>query len=334
MSAQADATFAAAAVSCIMAGMSVKDRSIVGWLGALVAASLPAREGRAQAALASIGPQLLEEYGWSVVVIAAVLLVQAGLITFLLHERYKRWQAEIEARNRMSELAHVNRQATAGELSSSIAHELNQPLASILTNAEAAELILNSEAPDLAELKEIIVDIRRDDLRASEVIRRMRGFLKRAPFETREIDLNQTMRETFGFLSLQASERNVALYLHTSPEVLRVKGDPVQLQQVILNLVVNSMDAMERMPYGRTVVGRTALNGGAVAVVSIADFGPGIPPDKLGDIFDPFFTTKKQGMGVGLSIARTIVLAHHGQIWAENQAGGGAVFHLSLPLAG
>ncbi|WP_312000669.1 sensor histidine kinase [Bradyrhizobium altum] len=278
-------------------------------------------------------PSFLEKYRWRAIALATALLVQTLLIAFLLHERHMRRKAEVEARNQQSQLAHINRQATAGELSSSIAHELNQPLGSILTNAESAELILGSPTPDLQEVREIISDIKRDDLRASEVIRRMRSLLKRAPFEKKDIDLNQSMREAFDFLKPQASARNVAIYLQTSPQTLRVKGDPVQLQQVILNLVVNSMDAMARMPYGRTIIGRTEVNGAESAVISISDSGPGIPQDRLNEIFDPFFTTKEQGMGIGLSIARTIVLAHSGQLWAENQSGGGAVFHLSLPLA-
>jgi signal transduction histidine kinase len=141
------------------------------------------------------------------------------------------------------------------------------------------------------------------------------------------------MGETFKFLSVQASVRNVALYLQTGPGDIRIKGDPVQLQQVILNLVVNSMDAMAAIPYGRTVIGRVELNGGATAEISISDSGPGIPQDKLAQVFDPFFTTKNQGMGIGFSIARTIILAHKGRIWAENQSGGGAAFHFTLPLA-
>jgi signal transduction histidine kinase len=278
-------------------------------------------------------PSLWEKYRWQTISVAAVLLIQTALISVLLHERQKRNNAELESRHRMTELAHANRQVTAGELSSSIAHELNQPLGTILTNTETAELILSSPSPDLSELKEILADIRRDDVRASEVIRRIRSFLLRAPFEIKNIDINDTMREVFDFLSVQASARNVAMYLNPSPSPLWVKGDPVQLQQVILNLIVNSMDAMAAMPYGRTVIGRTEMNGASSAVISISDSGPGISPEKLNEVFDPFFTTKKQGMGIGLSISRTIVQAHKGRIWAENQTGGGAVFHLSLPLA-
>jgi len=278
-------------------------------------------------------PTFWERYRWQSIAIGTVMLAQAVLMAVLLHERRKRHDAEVESLHRMSELAHVNRQATAGELSSSIAHEVKQPLGSILTNTETAELILNSPSPDFVELKEILEDIRRDDLRANEVIRRMHSFLKRTPFETMEVDLNDLAREAFGFLSIQASARNVTLYLRESPETLRIRGDPIQLQQVIINLVVNSLDAMANIPYGRTVIGRTERNGGASAEISISDSGPGIPQEKLNHIFDPFFTTKEQGMGMGLSIARTIIQAHRGRIWAENQAEGGAVFRLSLPLA-
>lgn len=278
-------------------------------------------------------PSFWENYRWQTISIAALLLIQAVMISILLRERHKRNDAELESRHRMTELAHANRQATAGELSSSIAHELNQPLGSILTNAETAQVILQSPSPDLNEIKEIIADIRRDDLRASEVIHRMRSLLKRRPFETKQIDLNDTIREVFEFLSVQASAHNVGLHLQASPETLCVRGDPVQLQQVILNLVVNSMDAMAALPDGRAVVGRTEMHGGSSAIISISDSGPGIPPDKLNEVFDPFFTTKKQGLGVGLSIARTIVQAHKGRIWAENVAGGGVVFRLSLPLS-
>lgn len=278
-------------------------------------------------------PSIWEKYRWQTLSVAAVLLMQAGLISILLHERHRRANAERESRNRLAELAHANRQATAGELTSSIAHELNQPLGAILTNTETAELILNSPSPDLSEVKDILADIRRDDIRAGEILHHMRSFLRRAPSEDEAIDLNDTVRKVFDFLSAQASARNVALHFEPSGEPIQVRGDQVQLQQVIMNLVVNSMDAMAALPNGRAVVGRAEMNGGASAVISILDSGPGIPVEKLNEVFDPFFTTKRQGMGIGLSISRTIVQAHKGRIWAENQREGGAVFRLSLPLA-
>jgi signal transduction histidine kinase/ABC-type uncharacterized transport system substrate-binding protein len=277
-------------------------------------------------------PSVWERYRWQSMSVVAAILIQAALISILLHERKRRDFAEAESRQRMSELAHVHRQAIAGELSSSIAHELNQPLGSILTNAETAEMILRSPRPDLGELKEIVADIREDDLRASQVITHMRSLLKKAPFELIRIDVNQILRETFDLLRTQAAARNVALYLKTSAEPLWINGDRVQLQQVLLNLIVNSMDAMEAVPFGRIIIGH-AESDGASALIAISDSGPGIPTENLSEIFDPFFTTKEQGVGIGLSIARTIVQAHKGRIAAENQPEGGATFRITLPLA-
>jgi signal transduction histidine kinase len=273
-----------------------------------------------------------ERYRWQSVSVAAAMLAQAILISILLHERRKRGIAELEARQRLLELAHVHRQAIAGQLTSSIAHELNQPLGAILTNAETAELILDSDTPDLIELRQILADIRQDDLRASQVIVHMRSLLRRTPFELKEVDANGMLRDGFQLISAQAAVRKVAIYLDACPDPLRVKGDPIQLQQVVVNLIVNGMDAMSAMPVGRMIVGRTAVDGER-AVISIADSGPGIPVDKLRKIFDPFFSTKEQGMGIGLSIAKSIVHAHKGRIWAENQSEGGAVFRISLPLS-
>ena len=278
-------------------------------------------------------PTAWEQYRSQIVSIASVLLFQAALIAGLLYEHRRRRNLEVEARQRMSELAHMNRRATAGELSASIAHELNQPLGAILNNTETAELLLASPSPNLEEIKEILADIRRDDQRASEVIKRLRRLLTKAVFRAQDIDLNDTVREVFEFLSVQASARNVTLSSTLAPSALRVSGDRIQLQQVILNLIVNGMDAMTSFDNGqRKITSRTALMDGAVEI-SIADCGPGIPPDKLAAVFEPFFTTKEHGMGIGLSIARTIVEAHGGRIWAENEAGGGAVFRLKLPLA-
>jgi len=233
----------------------------------------------------------------------------------------------------MSELVHMNRRTTAGALSASIAHELNQPLGAILNNAETAALILSSASPDLKEIKLIVNEIKRDDERASEVIVRLRRLLGKAALEARDVELNETVREAFEFLSAQAFARNVTLSNRPAPQALRVRADRIQLQQVILNLVVNAMESMTDTLGGRReIIGRTTLLDVAWAEISIADFGPGIPSDKLKHVFDPFFTTKEDGMGMGLSIARTIIEVHGGSIWAENQVGGGAVFRVKLPL--
>jgi len=280
------------------------------------------------------GPTAWEQYHAYILAVTAAILIQAALIIWLLYEHRRRRVAEVEARHRMSELAHMNRRATVGELSASLAHELNQPLGSILTNAETAELIANSPSPDMAEIKEIMADIKRDDLRAAEIIRRLRNILKKAPSETRDLDLNEVVREVFDFLAVQAGARGVALSNVPAQQMLQVHGDRIQVQQVILNLILNGMEAMADAPAGqRKIIGRLAQLDEAFAEISIYDFGSGISSADLEKVFDPFFTTKMEGMGMGLSIARTIVEAHGGRIWAENHAAGGAVFRFTLPLA-
>lgn len=238
-----------------------------------------------------------------------------------------------ELQRTMAELTHMNRVATAGVLSASIAHELSQPLGAILNNAEMAELLLKAPSPNLEQVEEILAEIKRDNHRASEVIKRLRSLLTRAKVISEDVDLNHTVREVLGFLTTQASSRDIILHHALSPHTVLVKGDRIHLQQVILNLVVNGMDAVANVSASsRKITSRTAIMGSA-AEVSVADSGPGIRSDKLPHLFEPFFTTKEHGMGIGLSIARTIIEAHGGRIWAENQSGGGAIFRLSLPLA-
>ena len=278
-------------------------------------------------------PTVWKRYSSQIALIAAVILLQTVLISTLLHERRRRLLAEVRARQRMAELAHVNRFSTAGVLTASIAHEINQPLGSILTNAETAQVILKSPSPDIVELKEIVDDIVRDDRRASEVIRRMKSLLAKAPFELRSLDLNDIAREAVEFLSTLAIARKVELTSLITQNPLPILGDHIQLQQVVLNLVVNGIDAMKDMPIENRIISIRTLRVGKFAELSVSDRGLGIPEDKLKEVFEPFFTSKTEGMGMGLSIARTIVEAHHGLIWAKNRDHGGASFRIKLPLS-
>jgi signal transduction histidine kinase len=277
-------------------------------------------------------PGMWQQYRSQIVLVAGLILAQGALIAGLLFERRRRVHAEVQSRQRSAELAHINRVAMAGELTATITHELNQPLGAILTNIETAQLLIKSPTPDLLEIDEILADIRRDDVRASEVIGRLRAQLKKMPLELKDIDLNEVAEETLRFLSALAVARNVDLAGLIAPASLPIRGDRIQLQQVTMNLIVNAMDAMSSMPStARRIAVSTARDGNS-ASLSVSDVGPGIPVEQLKDVFEPFFTTKDAGMGMGLSIARTIVEAHGGQLSAENEAGRGATFRIRLPL--
>ena len=283
-------------------------------------------------------PTVWQRYSWLVASVIAVILLQAGLISALLREHRRRQLAEVQSRQRMAELAHVNRFSTAGELTASIAHEINQPLGSILANAETAEAILKSQSPDIAELpdiielKDIVNDILRDDRRATDVIQRMRALLKKAPFEQKQFDLNEVVQETIRFFSSLAVGRKFELVSVITPEALPILGDRIQLQQVILNLVMNGIEAMRDTPSENRIISIRTSRVENFAQLSVSDRGSGIPEDKLKEVFEPFFTSKAEGMGMGLSIARTIIEAHNGVISAKNRDHGGASFRIRLPL--
>jgi signal transduction histidine kinase len=274
-----------------------------------------------------------EKYRWQIFIVTAVVLTQVLLILGLLYQRRRLHRAEIQARARMTELAHVNRFSTAGELTASIAHELNQPLGAILTNAETMEAILKSPSPDVVELREIASDIRRDDQRAAEVIRRLRSLLRKAPFELKSIDLNEVVVEALDLLSHLAASREINADCFRTPLSLPINGDRVQLQQVLINLIVNAMDALSNKAPGERQIKVWTERLPSQAEVCVSDNGPGIEASKLGEVFEPFYSTKPHGMGMGLSIARTIVEAHGGEISAERPREGGTLFRLRLPLA-
>ena len=278
-------------------------------------------------------PSLWEEYRWTILGALLIFALQAAMIAGLLLQRMRRRRAELELQRNREELAHVTRVSTVGELTTSVAHELNQPLGAILSNAEAAEMFLAAEPPALDEVRDILADIRKDDQRASEVIRRMRGLLRKHELAPQAIEINEAVEEVLRLLSIDASTRKVSIKFERAAELPRVWCDPVHFQQVVLNLVLNGMEAMNGLPAEkREVVVRTGPGDSGTVKVAVADSGHGIPVDRLPKLFQPFFTTKKEGMGMGLSIARTIVEAHHGKIWVENNSETGATFCFTVPV--
>jgi PAS domain S-box-containing protein len=246
----------------------------------------------------------------------------------------ERLEVETEARQRRDELAHLARVSMMGELTASLAHEINQPLSAIMSNAQAAKRYLNTPAPDMEEVKEIINDIVKEDTRAGEIINRMRALLKKTKMELEPVDLNSVFREIGTLLNSDAVMRDIKIDLEFDPQLPFVRGDRVQLQQVALNLVLNAFDAMSGRPRGeRWVLIRTGLKDSQV-LAAVTDNGTGVSTEDPEKVFQPFFTTKTQGLGMGLSISRSIIIRHQGRIWAENNPGSGTTFYFSLPVTG
>jgi two-component system, LuxR family, sensor kinase FixL len=245
----------------------------------------------------------------------------------------RRKQAEQEIVQQRNELVHVTRVSTMGQLASSLAHELNQPLGAILRNAEAAELFLQDPAPDLDELRAILADIRKDDQRAGEVIDRMRALMKQRQPERRRLDFSLLAGDVVTLVRQDAEMRLMRLVLETDPALPPVYGDRVQLQQVLLNLLLNAMDALDDNPPARRLVTARTRHVGATIEVTVSDTGHGLSADNLLLVFKPFFSSKPNGLGMGLAISRGIIEAHGGRLWAENNEAGGATFAFTLPAA-
>ena len=247
----------------------------------------------------------------------------------------ERKRAEMEAQRSRQELAHFTRVSTMGELTASLAHELNQPLAGILANAQAARRFLDATPPELDEVRDILADIVEDDKRAAEVIQRLRDLLRKDEGQDVLLDLNDLIRDVVKLVSSDAVIRNVTVTLDLDPEPAMVYGDRVQLQQVVLNLLLNAMEAMAECVGGdRLVTVRTRNIRPQTVQVSVQDTGPGLRDGTQELVFEPFYTTKPAGMGMGLAIARSIIEAHGGVIWASNNPTRGATFHFALPWAG
>lgn len=231
-----------------------------------------------------------------------------------------------------SELARVARITTIGELTASIAHEVNQPLAAVVANADACVAWLSREHPDLGEARAAADRATQGATRASEVIARIRSLISKATPEKSRLQMNQVIEETAALAAGQASRNQVAVELELSPDLPPVLGDSIQLQQVILNLVMNGIEAMTGVTdRPRTLVIRSERETGGRIRVSVQDSGIGVSPDVMGRLFEPFFTTRSKGMGMGLPISRSIIEAHGGRLWAESTGTGGTIFQFTLP---
>jgi signal transduction histidine kinase len=262
-----------------------------------------------------------------------LLMQQLHLLGEVFANALSRKQGELETQRLRQELTHIGRVSAMGELSASLAHELNQPLTAILSNAQAAQNLLACDVIDLGAVREILTDIVADDKRAAGVIRRLRSLLRKGDLEFVPLDVNEIVSEVGWLVKNDALIRNVSMRLDLASELPGVLGDRVQLQQVVLNLVLNGLEAL-RPPWAgaRTLVIRTASDGAATVTVAVQDSGTGIDEKDTDRIFQPFYTTKAEGLGMGLAIARTIVDAHGGRLVAANNEHGGATVHFTLPM--
>jgi C4-dicarboxylate-specific signal transduction histidine kinase len=254
-------------------------------------------------------------------------------VTGALIDVTERRAAERLAAEQRRELAHLGRVAILGELSAALAHEINQPLAAILANARAAQVLLEADGAGSDELREILADIAADDLRAGAVIHSVRGLVKKGESDPQTLSINEVVGEVLELARADLQHRGIIVSTRLYSTAPRVVGDRVQLQQVLLNLIVNAADAMSETPPGdRLLVVATSMHDGA-ARVEVRDRGSGIAQDALARVFEPFVTTKPGGLGLGLAICRSIVTAHGGRMWARNNPEGGATLAVSLPLA-
>jgi len=261
----------------------------------------------------------------------SVMMADEQCFLIVMRDITDRHRTEIELSTQRAELAHLSRVALLGELSAAFAHELNQPLAAIMANARAGQRLMSREPPDLIEVSSILEDIVIDDRRAGEVISRLQALLRRGELQLQPLDINDLVSEVVHLIHSELIRREVLVQTRLARELPRVPADRVQVQQVLMNLLVNACDAMGAQPREERIV--TIVTGetlGKEVKVSVMDQGPGLPVGKEDKVFEPFFTSKSHGLGLGLSICRTIVTAHGGALWGVNNPDRGATFHLVL----
>ena len=272
-----------------------------------------------------------QQYRPQIIAISTALLLQAALISWLIYEIGRRQRAEIQSRSAMAELTHMNRRATAGQLSASLTHEFNQPLASIVTRAGAALRWLRADKPNVEKAEAALEAIVAAGHRASDIVASVRAMFKKEAPQKVSTDINQIVRSVLSIVQVELQKHDVELQTQLNEHLPTVQGDKVQLQQVVLNLVMNGIEAMQSAWPRVLKVQTDQLKAGLVRV-SIEDTGIGIDPSKLEQIFKPLFTTKSTGMGMGLSICNSIIESHGGRIWASPAGNRGSIFQFELPI--
>jgi signal transduction histidine kinase len=277
-------------------------------------------------------PSLWRDYRNEVIIVIGAVAIQSLLIAGLLYERRARRDAELDSRRSLSLAAHVDRRSAMTALTGSIAHELNQPLASILHNAQAAEMLVTSNRATIPALQEILRDIRAEDARASQIVQRHRAMLQRHELEKVPLDLHAIIRESLALIAHDAAQRQVHIAADLPAAPCIVVGDHILLQQVVVNLLLNAMDAMAQTPPAQRRVTVCSTIGRRTVEVALSDRGPGVPPHVINRLFEPFVTTKPAGLGIGLAIARSTIEALEGTIDARNNPEGGATFRFTLPI--
>jgi C4-dicarboxylate-specific signal transduction histidine kinase len=252
----------------------------------------------------------------------------------LLSQMEEQRRTEEALQRARTELARVVRITTIGELTASIAHEVNQPLAAVVANADACVAWLGLQSPNLVEAKAAAERTIQGATRASEVIARIRSLINKAAPERAQVQLNAIAEETVALIDRQASRNQVAVLLELAPNLPAVFGDRIQLQQVILNLLLNGIESMTSVAgRPRRLVVRSTIHEPGQAGISVEDSGIGVSEDNMSRLFEPFFTTRSQGIGMGLAISRSIIEAHGGRLWAESTQNQGSVFQFNLPVA-
>lgn len=265
---------------------------------------------------------------------AILLAVQIVILLVLGIQSFIRHRARAKARRNYTDMTHVARLALASEITASVAHKVTQPLSSILADIETAQLLLNRKEPDLAAVRDLLADVRKEDLRANGFVESMRLPLRKHELRFERVDLNELTAEVLSLVLPDALRRKVAIQSTLEPGLPRIAADRLHLQQVLLNLIDNALDAMDDMPVrSRRLMVCTEAQDDETVRIAVLDNGEGIDPQHSARLFDSFFTTKSDRLGLGLSMARAIVQMHGGEIWGENRPSGGAAFIFTVPVS-